>query len=246
MSKINILIVEDDPIIGADLEDRLADMGYQTLGPFESGEAAFASLEHNAPDLILMDVNLAGVWDGIETARRIMAKKSLPIIYLTSNSDDATFNEAKKTQPAAFLSKPFRGRDLKHAIELAILKLGEDNQQSNTEIEQNQPVLMDDRLFIKHKNRLERIYFNDILWIEADDYYCRVYTIGHDFLMTQTLSKFSEKLNHRPDFFRPHRSFIVNLKHVEQISEAYLYIGNKQIPISQSSRSELMNRIKTG
>jgi DNA-binding response OmpR family regulator len=116
----SIYIVEDDPIIGADLADRLLEMGYQPVGPFASGEAAYEHLSVLSPDLIIMDIQLEGEWDGIETARRIMAQRPTPIIFLTSNSDDFTFSQAKAILPAAFLSKPFRGRDLRHSIELAL------------------------------------------------------------------------------------------------------------------------------
>lgn len=246
MNTVNILIVEDDPIIGADLEDRLSDMGYHTFGPFESGETAYASLNTSAPDLVLMDIHLAGAWDGIETAKRILTKGAYPIIFLTSNSDDTTFRLAKQTKPAAFLSKPFRGRDLKHAIELAIVQSSQQNGQPQVRLmDIEQPVLMEDRLFIKHKDRLARVFFNDILWVEADDYYCKVMTKQGEILMTQTLSKFSERLSHLTDFFRVHRSFVVNLKHIEQIGDLYLYIGQKQIPLSKSSRTELLNKVKT-
>ena len=246
MSHIKIMIVEDDPIIGADLEDRLSEMGYQLSGPFDKGEDAFAALNAAKPDLIIMDVNLAGKWNGIETAKKIMSIQALPIIYLTGNSDDYTFAEAKQTQPAAFLSKPFRGRDLKHAIELAILQTQAPKGGTvDSLMEVGQTVLLTDRIFIKNKDRLERIYLSDILWVEADDYYCRLATKSQEILLTQTLRKFEEKIENLPDFCRVHRSHLVNVRHIEQIGENYLYIGRKEIPISKAARILLLNRLNT-
>ncbi len=120
MKKIRVLIVEDEPIIAADLEDRLIAMGYEVADQCSSGEEALRLLQRENADLILMDIQLDGALDGIETAQKILEKNLLPIIYLTSNTDDATFARAKSTHPAAFLTKPFRGKDLQHAIELAI------------------------------------------------------------------------------------------------------------------------------
>ena len=120
MKKIRVLIVGDEPIIAADLEDRLAEMGYEVAQQCASGEEALLFLVKENIDLVLMDIQLEGEWDGIQTAQMILEKRLIPIIYLTSNADDATFERAKETQPAAVLSKPFRGKDLKHAIELAI------------------------------------------------------------------------------------------------------------------------------
>ncbi len=245
MEKINILIVEDDPIIGADIEDRMMDFGYGTIGPFPTGEAALVELDKAPlPDLIIMDINLEGEWDGIETARNILERHgALPIIFLTSNSDDVTFAKAKLVQPAAFLSKPFRGRDLKHAIELAISESAKQVRPEENKPEDDNTFLLKDRMFIKVKERMQRLFFSDIQWVEADDYYCKVHALEKEFLVTKTLKKFSDELAGRPEFLRVHRSFIVNLRHVEEIGELYLHIGNNKIAVSKNMREELLHRL---
>lgn len=245
MEKIRILIVEDDPIIAADLQDRLSDMGYAVLGPEARGEEAIWRLDGDPPpDLLLMDIQLEGEWDGIETARRMREKRRLPLIFLTSNSDEATFRQARAVQPDAFLSKPFRGRDLKHAIELAIAHSAREERRAPDD-GHNNAYLLKDRLFIKEKGRMVRLFFSDILWVEADDYYCRVVAREKEFLVTQTLGKFSETFEAMPAFMRVHRSFLVNLEHVEEIGELYLHIGKKQIPFAKNSRDELMKRLRS-
>ncbi|HFA50331.1 MAG TPA: response regulator transcription factor [Bacteroidetes bacterium] len=242
MGKINILIVEDDPIIAADLEDRLSEMGFGIMGPIASGEDALPFFNQKPfPDLALLDIQLEGEWDGIETARRIRQKQGLPIIFLTSNSDDATFAQAQKTKPQAFLSKPYRGRDLKHAIELALSHFIK--KESTAEPADN-AYLLNDRLFIKVKQRMQRLFFKDILWIEADDYYCKIITREKEILVTKTLKKFSEDISAKPEFLRVHRSYIVNLSHIEAIGELYLHIGKNKIPVSRNLREELLARLK--
>lgn len=244
MESTNILIVEDDPIIAADLQDRLTEMGYSTLGPEPMGEKVPAYFDLVAkPDLVIMDIQLEGDWNGIETAKQIKAKSDVPIIFLTSNSDDATFNDAKLVNPHAFLSKPFRGRDLKHAIELAISKAAASIQPAQQD--ETGTFLLKDRLFIKSKDRMVRLFFNDILWVEADDYYCKLVTVGREFLVTQTLKKFGEELTGIPEFMRVHRSYIVNLAHVEAIGELYLQLGKRQIPFSKNFREDIMERLKS-
>ncbi len=247
MEKPTILIVEDDPIIAADLQDRLEEMGYRVLGPVARGEDAPAFFNRNIPpDLVIMDVQLEGEWDGIETVRRIQEKHDVPIIFLTSNSDDATFSEAKSTKPMAFLSKPFRGRDLKHAIELAISQsVVKKKETAAGEATEENTFLFKDRLFIKMKDRMIRLFFKDILWVEADDYYCKVVTKDKEFLVTQTLKKFGEELAGVPELMRVHRSFIVNLSHVEAIGELNLHVGKGRIPFSKTFKDELMIRLKS-
>lgn len=244
MDKTRILIVEDDPIIAADLEDRLLEIGYSVIGPYDQGEEAFEVIKKEAPDLVIMDVQLAGKWDGIETVRQISKVVQLPVIFLTGNTDESTFIRAKDTYPAAFLSKPFRGRDLKHAIELAISQSSQENKKLITAPENENTFILHDRVFVKTKDRMERLFYQDILWIEADDYYCKVCTKNREIQILQTLGKFSETLKNLPEFLRVHRSFIVNLKHVEQIGDLYLHISKKQIPVSKSIREEIMGRLK--
>lgn len=245
MGKINILIVEDEPIIAADLEDRLSEMGYNILGSVSTGEEALTFFEQETlPDLVLMDIQLEGDWDGLETTRRIRENQDLPIIFLTSNSDPATFAKAKQVNPQAFLSKPYRGRDLKHAIELAIIQFAGQSRINETSTKEDNSFLLSDRLFIKVKDRMRRLFFKDILWVVADDYYCKAVTREKEFLVTKTLKKFGEELSCNLGFMRVHRSYIVNLHHVEEIGELYLHIGKKEIPVSRNFREELLARLK--
>lgn len=244
MNTIRILIVEDEPIIAADLADRLSDMGYEIAEQCSSGEAALQYLEHEKVDLVLMDIQLDGALDGIETAQQIFEKQSLPLIYLTSNTDTATFSKAKNTQPAAFLTKPFRGKDLQHAIELAIGRINPVSPTAPSPEAQSPTVLFNDRLFIKVKDRMIRIFLRDILWFEADDYYCKLVTLEKEHLITQPLKQMGESLVSIPEFMRIHRSYIVNLSHIEEIGDLSVSIHKKQIPLNKSSKTELMSRLQ--
>lgn len=241
---MNILIVEDDPIIGADLEDRLMEMGYQVLGPVAAGELAMEYFKKdNLPDLVIMDIQLEGEWDGIETTRRIREKHTTPVIFLTSNSDDVTFDKAKAVNPQAFLSKPFRGRDLKHAIELAIRQSANDYAPLDQNPPEENTYLLRDCLFIKVQERMVRLFFKDILWVEADNYYCKIVTSEKEYLLSQTLKKFNEMLDGMPDWMRVHRSYMVNLRHIGEIGEIHLHIHGRKIPLSKTSREELLARL---
>lgn len=117
-----ILIVEDEPIVGADLKIRLTLMGYEVSGSVSSGEQAIAMAQRLRPDMVLMDIRLKGAMDGVEAARQLRAQSNIPVIFLTAYSEDATLERAKMAEPYGYLLKPFEDRELKTTIEVAIHK----------------------------------------------------------------------------------------------------------------------------
>ena len=114
------LIVEDDPLICKDIGFCLSDLGYLTLGPAHSVEGALLLLEEEAPDFILLDIDLGKEKNGIDLARIINRDYRLPFIFLTAFSDDMTLKEVQDTLPAGFVLKPFDPNRLKAAIKLAV------------------------------------------------------------------------------------------------------------------------------
>lgn len=94
---------------------QLTNLDYEVSGLLSRGEDALTHMVENKPDIVLLDINLKGKMDGIETVKQLSAHNNTPIIYLTANSDKATFNRAKTTKPAAFISKPFKQLDLQRA-----------------------------------------------------------------------------------------------------------------------------------
>lgn len=236
MNAISILIVEDEPIIAADLAFMLSNMGYQVYDPVGSGEEALVFLKTNEPDLILMDIQLDGDMDGIDTAHQINATTTIPIIFLTSNTDTQTFGRAKLTRPHAFLSKPFREADLRNSIELAF-----DRNESTTVPDDGPALVHDDRIFVKVKDRMVKLMLEEVLWMEADRYYSWIVTADKKYLATVSLKKLSENI---PEtiFARANRSQVINTQKVDEMSDHYLYIGQEKIQIGKTYKEDLMKR----
>jgi len=120
MSRATILIVEDEAIVAADLASKLKQLGYGIAGSTARGEEALALARQRRPDLVLMDIRLAGAMDGVEAAGRIREECGLPVIYLTAHSDRATLQRAKLTEPFGYVLKPFDERELETHIEMAL------------------------------------------------------------------------------------------------------------------------------
>jgi PAS domain S-box-containing protein len=122
MSKVMILLVEDDAIEAMDIQRILESEGYIVPKIASSGEEAQLILKDFKPDLILMDISLRGDIDGIKTTEIIKENYKIPVIYLTAHSEDKTVQRAKLTDPYAYLIKPFDSNELKQVIELALYK----------------------------------------------------------------------------------------------------------------------------
>lgn len=243
---IKILIVEDEMIIAAKISLQLTNLGYDVSGMVPRGEDALVHIKESVPDIILLDIQLKGKLDGIETAREILQHANIPIIYLTANSDEATFNRAKTTKPAAFISKPFKQLDLQRAIELSISRMqgnGHDLHFENNS-ENEKPFILSDRIFVRHKEKMIKIMVTDILYIEADRNYSRIFTQQKEYLLSVTLKTIEEKLSMK-HFLRVHRSYLINIMHVDEVIENYVMITQKPIPLGSGMRDQLMQRIQT-
>jgi len=235
-----ILIVEDDMIIGANISLQLTNLGYEVDGLVARGEDAIAHVQSNCPDLLLLDINLKGTINGIETAHRINHTHKIPIIYLTANADDATFKRAKATFPKAFITKPFSKLNLQRTISLVFAALNE-KQEVTTD---NSLEVLQDRIFVRHHGKMEKLMLNDILYVEADRNYCTIVLRTGKHLLASTLKSMESKL---PDnqFLRVHRSFIVNINNLDVVADDHLEINRKVIPLSKAHKEMLLRCLRT-
>ncbi|MDM8519921.1 response regulator [Anaerolineales bacterium HSG6] len=122
MTKTKIMIVEDEAIVALTIERKLEIFGYEVLARVDTGEEAVQQVGEIQPDLLLMDIMLAGEMDGVETAAQIRTRFDIPVIYLTAYADEKTLQRAKVTEPFGYLLKPFEDRELHTTIEMALYK----------------------------------------------------------------------------------------------------------------------------
>ncbi len=122
MADTKILVVEDEVVVADDIQKSLNNLGYTVPAIASSGEAAIKKAGEHALDLVLMDIVLQGRMDGIEAAKQIRSRYDIPVVYLTAFSDKKTLERAKLTDPFGYIVKPFKERDLKIALEIALLK----------------------------------------------------------------------------------------------------------------------------
>jgi DNA-binding NarL/FixJ family response regulator len=146
MKKIKVGIVEDEMIIAETISLALKKLGYLPTKLAYSYESAISMLEEEHPEIVLLDINLNDELDGVDLAHYINANYSLPIIFLTANSDRNTIERSKQTRPNAFLVKPFSNEDLFSSIEIALF-----NHEMNTEETKKTKINLQQSALVKHQ-----------------------------------------------------------------------------------------------
>ncbi len=120
MHKARILIVEDEGVHVLALESMLTESGHVVLEPVATGEDAIAAVRNEQPDLVLMNIGLAGKMDGITAARHIQSISDIPILYVTGHLDEDLLKRAGMPRPYCCLAKPVSARELKVCLEMAL------------------------------------------------------------------------------------------------------------------------------
>jgi diguanylate cyclase (GGDEF)-like protein/PAS domain S-box-containing protein len=118
------MIVEDEGATAMVIQRNLEEMGYSITSVETTAEGAVNKVSIDKPDLVLMDVSLAGEMDGIEAANQIHSISNIPVVYITAHSDEKMVQRIMETEPFGYIIKPFDERDLRIAVEIALYKHG--------------------------------------------------------------------------------------------------------------------------
>ena len=207
-----ILIVEDEAIVAADMARQLSSLGYTVVGTAFSGDEAIQLATNAQPELVLMDIQLKGNRDGIETAQTIHDQLGLPVIYITAFADDETLKRARITEPFGYLVKPFDKLSLQAAIEVALRQSGSLGESNGEEPD----VLQPDCLLIKAQGVYHRVMFTDIDFIQSEGNYCTIFTSGKKYALKISLKQLLEGLA-KEQFIQIHKRHIVQLSRIDAI-----------------------------
>jgi DNA-binding LytR/AlgR family response regulator len=247
---IKILIVEDNVIIADDMQSMLEEIGYEIVDNVIVYEQAEKVLKSEQVDLVLIDIILASDKTGIDLGKHIRENYDIPFIFVTSNSDRATVENAKTVKPNGYLVKPFEQQDLYTSIEIALsnfiygtAKSSEDGNVSDDDVPMSNSVLKDS-IFVKKQHLYYRIQFGDIQFIKADNVYLEVNTVDKKFLVRSPLKDYLEKLP-KNKFYRAHKSYIVNVDHIDAINSRDIMINNNLIPISKDFKEFIISSMNS-
>lgn len=248
---IRILIVEDNVIIADDMQSMLEEIGYEIVDNVIVYEQAEKVLKTEQVDLVLIDIILASDKTGIDLGKHIRANYDIPFIFVTSNSDRATVENAKTVKPNGYLVKPFEQQDLYTSIEIALSNFtygtnkqaAVENKVNEDDVPMSNSVLKDS-IFVKKQHLYYRIQFGDIQFIKADNVYLEVNTVDKKFLVRSPLKDYLEKLP-KNKFYRAHKSYIVNVDHIDAINSKDIMINNNLIPISKDFKEFIISAMNS-
>lgn len=226
-----IVIVEDEALIADHLAMLLEDLGYEVLSIVDNAEDLFSALSKQFPDIVLLDIQIQGALDGVDISHVLNSKYQLPFVFISSNTDEKTLNRVKHTGPSGFISKPFKVEQLRSVLALI---------PSNTT--QSKESVLDTHFFVKDGLGHVRVAYEDVLYAKADDNYTHLHTVEKRYVLSATLKKTEEQLTPY-GFVRCHRSYLVNLKKIERLGGNFVLVGKEEIPVSESLRKSLVDRL---
>lgn len=231
-TSIRVLIVEDKSLIAESIKVLLEKHEMMVVAMCGSGEEAIDAAKQKKPDLVLMDIDLAGAIDGVSAAQMILNDRSIPIIYLTDSKDGRTIDRAKQTFPASYMTKPFNEVDLVRAIDLAFNNA---NRSTSSKPVDNSVVFIrtDTQSYVK-------LDINEIVYIQALRSYCDVVTENGKFRMSNSLNQVHQQFDH-PHLVRVQRSFVVNIKKVVRFDGNVLkLVGDHEVQMGGEYRDAFL------
>lgn len=231
--KVRVLIVEDEPIIADDIALTLGDLGFEVADIVNSADGALQAIKDTEPDILLLDIKIKGEKDGIRLAHEINEQFDIPFVFLSSLYDEQTLNRAKNAHPAGYVVKPFKEQDLKVTIELA-LKKKTNAASAMTEASLN--------LFVRKSGAMVPLKFEEVTYVEADDNYCIFHEAEAKHVVSHTLKDIEMKLT-STGFCRIHKSFLVNIKHIDRIEHSVVFIQETMLPIGKAYRKSFFDRL---
>lgn len=215
-SKYNILILEDELITQQDIKEKVESLGYNVSGVADSYEEAMDAADEVFPDVALCDIKIVGHRDGTEVARALKKKGNLAIVYLTVYSDPEIRERAMKANPAGYLLKGLLNEgilDIHLQIALKNLKRGTKDESKINE----------GKLFAWDRGIYHIINIQDILYVEANNNGCFIFTNEEKYDINQKFGTIAEKLTEH-NIKRVSRSHAIPVNNIKAFDKGLTFV----------------------
>ncbi|SNS77976.1 two component transcriptional regulator, LytTR family [Belliella buryatensis] len=226
-----ILIVEDELDLALNIKEIVENFGYKVAGIHADAQSVLSYLETSKVDLILMDIQIKGDVDGIDLCYKLKDIYNIPIVFLTAYSDQTYLDRISNVLYDGYLLKPFKADSLKSAIFLGL---------KSKPYAVPQKDLEKLSLKIRDKGYVVPVPISDIIYLKADGLYTKVFTHAKSYTVRDILKDLQAQL---PDhiFLRPHKSYLVNINHIDSYNSKELNVNQINIPIRRGFYKELSN-----
>lgn len=224
-----ILIVEDEILIADTIKGYIEEKEQMQVEIAISYDEAIGLIESFSPDIVLLDIRLSGSKSGIDVAEYLNSRENkIPHIFLSSQTDAVNFGKAKKTFPEAYLTKPIQ--PLSMLMTLEVILHNKRQQDENQEVS----------IVLKDHDTNHNIPESQILFVKAEHVYLRVYLKNDKNIIIRNSLKWMMDQLSTSSFMQVHRSYVVNMKEVNEWNGNVLIIGGNSIPISRGRKKETL------
>lgn len=239
----NIVVAGEDGLSVQLLEKDVQNAGHNTLSPAHTIHSALKLAKERSPDLFLIDVNLSNTEKWIELAQHSTQEYGIPCIFVSGEINSSLVEQIVSKGFDHILAKPLSKVELKTTIDAALsLKNKKQVMRDGLPHTYHGKKVLQDCIFIKEGPSLVKVRYSEVLFLMSSHIYVHVNTLKKEFIvrasLTEYLTHFDQSL-----FMRVQRSYAVNIEFIEKITNSSVWIGNKEIPLAQQYRDELLNRI---
>ena len=232
--QIKCIIVDDEPVAREILETHLAKIDkIEIVASCKNAIEAFNAINQYKVDLIFLDINMPEI-SGLSFAKSI--NKNSKVIFTTAYREYAV--DGFDLQAVDYLLKPISFERLLQSLNKYL--------NENTLVQYAEPVQIEeeksDYFFVRSDRKMIKISFPDILYIESLSDYLKIHLNDKSIITRETIANIETKLPQQ-DFIRTHRSFIVAVSAIDSFTNEYVEIGKKQLPISRSYKTEVLEKL---
>lgn len=223
-NNLRILVVDDEVLIAEYLKDVLLTLDFKSITLAHSQEQALNEIDRFKPDLVVLDIRMQAELEGIAIADEINRSFKIPFIFITAHSDKEIIQKALQTNPAGYITKPFKKMDVFAAINMAIKSAN----------------VLEKSITFKDGYSSIKLNVNDIFYVESEGNYIQIYSIQKKYTIRYSLEWFLENVS-ESQFKKVHRSYVINLAKVEKTTSKSVFINSIEIPVARNKKVDLGN-----
>lgn len=236
MKKIKVAIVDDEPIARDILESFLERMGgLEIVGRCSNALEAFSLVSSHEVDLLLLDINMPGL-TGMDFLRSL--KQPPLVVFTTAYTDYAV--DSYELNAVDYLVKPIAYARFEKAIQ-KVMNLIQKTEPDTPTVNAEET---DSNLFVRSGGKWVKLDITQIWLVEGLKDYLKVWVGENRLVIHQTMKNFEEQVRMYPSMMRVHKSYIVNLNHVDEVDSTQLKIKDQIIPIGNTYKDEVLKRFR--